>query len=193
MAVLGGTPPFYDKDGALRAYANRVAILAALLGLVVVVLAAMVLTMRANAKVHENPSDLEKKKNFVITFVNAYWSYDEVTLPDHWSKALNMMTPTLKQDFYTKMIAKGTVAELENEHDKSELTLIRIEADQSDTMTFHVLATRVDTTSKDGRSYSAKKKAEFYTIRMVTHPSGLLVSDFKIDEIASEADTLDKQ
>ncbi len=77
----------------MRAYANRVAILAALLGLVVVVLAAMVLTMRANAKAHENPTDLEKRKNFVITFVNAYWSYDEFTLPDHWSKALNMMTP----------------------------------------------------------------------------------------------------
>ncbi len=193
MAALGGPAPYYEKDAALRAYANRVVILAAFLGLVVVVLAAIVLTTRANAKAHKDPSDLEKKKNFVITFVNAYWSYDEVTLPEHWSKALNMMTPTLKQDLYTKMIAKGTVAELENEHDKSELTLFSIEADQSDTMIFHVLATRVDTTSKDGRSYSAEKKAEFYTIRMVTYPSGLLVSDFKRDEIASEPYTLNKQ
>ncbi len=115
-------------------------------------------------KANEVPTDIEKK-NFVITFVNMYWSYDEHTLPDHWSKALNMMTRNLERDVYGKMTTEDTVGNLQSEHDKSDVTLTSIEADQSDPLVFHILATRIDMNSKDGKYYSAQKKAESYTIR----------------------------
>ncbi len=229
MAAFGGTAPYYEKDGALRAYANRVVILAGVLALVVVVLAAIVLLTRskppiiirvgpdgqatvisgeggagvdkkqfANVKDSEVPNDIEKK-NFVITFVNMYWGYDEHTLPDHWSKALNMMTHNLSGDVYSKMTAEDTVGNLQSEHDKSDVTITNIEADQSDPLVFHVLATCINMNSKDGKYYTAAKKAESYTIRLVetdrsiTDPSGLLISGFKRDEISSEPYTLDQQ
>jgi hypothetical protein len=229
MASFGSSAPYYDKDGALRAYANRVVILAGVLALVVVALAAVVLVTRskppiiirvgpdgqatvisgeggagadkkqiANVKESEAPTDIEKK-NFVITFVNMYWGYDEHTLPDHWSKAVNMMTRNLARDVYTKMTADDTVGNLQSEHDKSDVTITSIEADQSDPLVFHVLATCIDMNSKDGKYYSAHKKAESYTIRLVetdrsiTDPSGLLVLGFKRDEISSEPYTLDQQ
>lgn len=229
MAVFGGTAPYYEKDGALRAYANRVVILAGLLGLVVVVLAAIVLVTRSkppviirigpdgqatvispeggtdvdkktieNVKVSEVPTEVDKK-NVIIGFVNTYWGYDEHTLPDHWSKGLNMMTRNLERDVYGKMTAEGTVGALQSSHDKSDVTITNVEADQADPLVFHVLATRIEMNSKDGKSYTAEKKAESYTIRLVetdrsiANPSGLLISGFKRDEISSEPYTLDQQ
>jgi hypothetical protein len=222
MAVLGGTAPYYEKDGALRAYANRVVFLCGLLGLVVVVLAAIVLVTRSkppviirvgpdgeatvispeggaginkktieSVKASEVPTEVDKK-NVVIGFVNTYWGYDEHTLPDHWSKALNMLTRNLERDVYGKMTAEGTVGALQGTHDKSDVTITNVEADQADPLVFHVLATRIDMNSKDGKSYSAEKMAESYTIhlvetdRSIANPGGLLVSGFKRDEISSE-------
>lgn len=228
MPAFGGTAPYYEKDGALRAYANRVVILAGILVVAVVVLAAIVLVTRSkppiiirigpdgqasvispeggkvnknlitNVRVSEAPTEIEKK-NYVISFVNMYWGYDEHTLPDHWSKALNMMTRNLENDVYGKMTAEDTVGTLQNFHAKSDVTITSIENDQADPLVFHVLATRIDMNSKDGKYYSAEKKAESYTIRLVetdrsiADPDGLLVSGFKRDEISSEPYTLDQQ
>jgi len=229
MAALGGTAPFYEKDAALRAYANRVAILAGCLGLVVVVLAAIVLFTRAkppliirigadgkatvispdgapdvdknliaSVKASQAPTPLEKT-TFVTDFVNLYWSYDEHSLPEHWSKAFKMMTGNLARDVYTKMTAEGEVGKLQGEHDKSEITITNMEADEKDPLVFHILATRIEIKSKDGINYTAEKKAESYTIHLVETdrtsrtPSSLLVLSFKRDEITSEPYTIEQQ
>ncbi len=47
MAALGGTAPYYEKDAALRAYANRVFILAGVLALINIVLCSVVLVTRS--------------------------------------------------------------------------------------------------------------------------------------------------
>lgn len=46
MATLGGTPPFWEKDGTLRAYANRMFILVAIESVTIVALAAVIFFSR---------------------------------------------------------------------------------------------------------------------------------------------------
>ncbi len=229
MATFGGTAPYYDKSGDLRAFANRVVILAGVLVIAVVVLAAIVLVTRSkppiiirvgpdgqaivispeggvgvskktieSVKASEAPTEIDKR-SFVKDFVNSYWGYDEHTLPDHWSKALNMMTRQLEKEVYSKMSAEGTVGTLQASHDKSEVTITSIDSDQADPLVYHILATRVDVTANGAKSYSGVKKSEAYTIhlvetdRTIQTPSGLLISGFKRDEISSEPYLLDQQ
>jgi VirB8 protein len=229
MSALGGSAPYYEKDGALRAYANRAWILCGILVVAVVVLSAIVLVTRSkppviirvgpdgearvispegtsgvskrtieSVKASQAPTELEKK-NFVISFVNTYWSYDEHTLPDHWSKALNMMTRSLSKDVYGKMTAEATVGTLQAEHDKVDMTITNVEEDQADQLVFHVLATRVEIMAKDAKSYAGTKTAESYTIhlvetdRSIQNPAGLLVSGFKRDVISTEPYLVDQQ
>lgn len=189
MSAFSKTAPYYEKDGALRAYANRVVLLCALLAIVVAVLAALVVTTRTkpplvirvgangqstvvgergvvagprgliqNTGAPAAPSQLEKQ-NAVLTFISLYWGYDAQTLADHWSKALNMMTGNLEQAIYTKMSGSGVVAKLEGEHATSTVTVTSIDPDQADPMLFHVLATRITNSTRDGRSFDTEKKA----------------------------------
>lgn len=228
MAVFGGTAPYYEKDGALRAHANRVAILCAILVLAVVVLAAIVLVTRSKPPViirvgpdgaatvispddvgvgkktiegvraSQAPTELEKK-TFIISFVNTYWGYDEDTISDHWSKALNMMTIQLEKEVYGKMKAEGTVGVLQAEHHQSKVTITSLETDQADPFIYHIFATRVDILSNEPKSYVGTKSAESYTIhlveadRSIRNPSGLLISGFKKDLISSEPYTVPQQ
>jgi VirB8 protein len=227
MAVFGGTAPYYEKDGALRAHANRVAILCAILVLAVVVLAAIVLVTRSkppviirvgpdgaatvispdgagvNRKTIEDvrasqaPTELEKR-TFIKNFVNTYWGYDEGTIADHWSKALNMMTTQLEKEVYGKMRTEGTVGVLQAEHHQSKVTITSLDVDQVDPFVYHVFATRIDIVSNEPKSYVGTKSAESYTIHLVgadrsISPSGLLISGFKKDLITAEPYTVPQQ
>lgn len=229
MAVFGGSAPYYNKDGALRAHANRVVVLASVLALVVVVLAAIVLVTRskpplvirigpdgqasvisptgtahatrklvASAAVSEAPNETEKEA-FVVRFVNAYWGYDEHTIADHWSQALNMMTSQLERAIFSKMSSDGTVGTLQSQHVKSTVTITSIESDQADPLVYHVLASRIEVKATGSKSYTATKNAEEYTIhlveaqRSIRNPSGLLVSGFTVNRISGEPYLLDQQ
>jgi hypothetical protein len=221
MAVFGGTAPYYEKDGALRAHANRVAILCAILVLAVVVLAAIVLVTRSkppliirvgpdgaatvispegvgvgkktleSVRASQAPTETDKK-SFIISFVNNYWGYDENTISDHWSKALNVMTSQLEKEVFSKMTAEGTVGVLQAEHHQSRVTITSLDVDQADPFVYHIFATRIDILSNEPKSYVGTKSAESYTIHLVQadrsmkNPSGLLISGFKKDLISSE-------
>jgi type IV secretory pathway component VirB8 len=197
MATLGGSAPYYAKDGALRAYANRVVILAAVLTVAVVVLGAIVLVTRAKPPVviqvsadgkatvispegvsgvdtklitDKRPSlkpDETAKKRLVIDFVNAYWGYDEHTISEHWSISLNMMTPGLRKDLYGKMAADGTVGNIEASHEKSEVKISSIDSDQTNDLVYHVLSTRIVTSQTSDKAFTGTKTAESYTINLV--------------------------
>jgi hypothetical protein len=144
------------------------------------------------------PSDNEKHY-YVTTFVNFYWSYDEHTLTDHWSAAMNMMTKNLRNDVYKKITDENSISNIETSHEKSVVTISSIDADQNDPLTYHVLATRIDTHATDAKNYTGTKFAEAYTINLVEtdrtphNPSGLIVAGFKRDVISSEPYTLDQQ
>jgi|SRR5579875_28831 type IV secretory pathway component VirB8 len=227
MGALGGTAPFYEKDGTLRAYANRVLVLAAILALVVAVEGAIILVTRTkppviirigpdgqatvvspagtatnsallkDAKTSPLPSDNEKK--FVVTtFVTSWWGYDEHTLADHWSQAMNMMTRNLRTEVLKKITDENSVSTIESSHGKSVVSITSMDQDPNDPLTFHVLATRTETHATDGKTYSGSKMAESYTIHLVEtdrtprDPSGLLVASFKRDVISTEPYNLEQ-
>jgi hypothetical protein len=224
-----GMMPYYEADGALRAFANRVVLLNGLLAVVVAVLGAVVLVTRSkppvvirigpdgqatvispeesnkaskrtveSVKASEAPTEVDKE-SFVKSFVNFYWGYDEHTLADHWSMALNMMQDPLKKSVLAKMSAQGTVGELQTKHDKSTVTITRIDPDPADPLIFHVLANRIETWANDTKSYGGVKRSEAYTIQLVETdrtikiPSGLLVGGIKRDEVSSEPYLLNQQ
>lgn len=215
---------YYEKDGALRAYANRVLILAVVLGFAVVVLGAIVFASRVKPptiirigpdgqttvispegqphsgappatlqqiKTSEAPTDLEKK-SYVMNFVKLYWGYDEHTLTQNWANAMNMMTRNLEQNVLSKLQSDNTVGRLQEAHTRSVVTITSAEADSADPLVYHVLGTRTTSSIGDGRE-NAQKMAESYTIRLVetdrtvNDPSGLLIADFKIEQISSDS------
>ncbi len=232
MAALGGTAPYWEKDGALRAYANRSLILAGVLTVAVVVLGAIVLVTRAKPPVvirvgpdgaasvispegarvntarypglqtsqqSAEPSEMEKK-NLVISFVNSYYGYDDHTISEHWAAALNMMSNQLKKDVYGKMSADGTVGKIEASKERSVVTISSVDADEKDPLTYHVLATRIDTSVSQGKSFSGTKTAESYTVnlaktenRTIQNPSQLMVVGFKRDVSMTEVYVPDQQ
>lgn len=221
MPAFLKTAPYYEKDGALRAYANRVVVLCGLLIFAVVALAALLMNSRAKpplvirvgasgqaavvsasgsptahskpipgATASVAPSDLEKK-SFVLSFVGLYWGYDEHTLSDHWSRALNMMTGNLEQSIYEKLGSSGVVAKLEKTHASSTITIQHIDADPNNPLLYHVLATQITQATRDGRNFQAQKIAGSFTVelnesdRTIQDPSGLLIAGFEVQQISS--------
>lgn len=221
MPAFLKTAPYYEKDGALRAYANRVVVLCGILILAVVALAALLMNARSKpplvirvgangqdsvvsphgavttrgklisgSKGSAAPSGLEKK-SFVLNFVSFYWGYDEHTLADHWSRALNMMTGNLEGSLYQKLGSDGVVAKLEKSHASSTVSVQNIDVDPNNPLVYHVLATQITQATRDGRNFKAQKIAETFTIqlvetkRTVQDPSGLLIAGFQVQQISS--------
>ena len=142
MASMSKSPSFWEADGALRAYANRMAIVACVLGLAVAGLAIDVVITRVkpptvirigadgqatviSPEAHSAvvPEQLQQvrageaptdldKEHFIVSFVNQYMGYDEHTLSENWAAALDMMTANLKQDVLKKMQQDNTVGQL---------------------------------------------------------------------------------
>jgi hypothetical protein len=81
---------------------------------------------------------------------------------------------------------------LQEAHTRSVVTITSAESDSADPMVYHVLGTRTTSSIGDGRE-NAQKMAESYTIRLVetdrtvNDPSGLLIADFKIEQISSDS------
>jgi hypothetical protein len=193
MASMEKSPPFWEKDGSLRAYANRMAVACCIEGLVIVSLTVYVILIRVKpptvgpdgmatvispdtqgartpaaiqeAKTELAPTELDKE-NFVVSFTKNYMGYDEHTLSDHWATALSMMTANLKQDVLGKMQQDNTVGTLQDQHVRSVVTISSAKADGADPLTWHVFATRNVSRLSDRRETN-QKLAEAYTIRLV--------------------------
>jgi hypothetical protein len=192
---MSKSPHYYEADGALRAYANRMAIVATCLALVVVALGIAVIMTRVkpptvirvaadgtasvispegqgatqqdllNVKAEEEPSPLDRQ-HFVDTFVNSYMGYDEHTLGENWAAALSMMTSGLKQSSLAQMQSDNTVGQLQDQHTRSFVTITTTQADAGDPLTWHIYATRKVSRVIDSREIY-QKLAEAYTIRLV--------------------------
>ena len=196
MASMSKAPPFWEADGALRAYANRMAVVACCLALAVAGLASEVIITRVkpptvirigadgqatviSPETHgvAAPAQLEdihageaptalEKEHFVVSFVNEYMGYDEHTLSENWAAALNMMTANLKQDVLKKMQQDNTVGQLQDQHARSVVTISEAQADGNDPLTWHIYATRSVSRLSERREVY-QKLAEAYTVRLV--------------------------
>ncbi len=196
MASMATTPKFYEMDGALRAYANRVAIVGIGLALAVVALvfnAVQVrdkppVVIRVNAdgrSVVINPDDNPRptpallaqvnaeeeptpleRENFVITFVGQYMGYGEHTVTENWSNALSEMTSNLEQAVYQKMQQNNTVGQIQDQHIRSVVKITSAQPDASDPLVYHVYATRTVSRLSD-RHETYQQLVEAYTVRLV--------------------------
>jgi hypothetical protein len=195
LGTMSKSPHFYEADGALRAYANRMAMVSAGLALVVVALGISVIMTRVkpptvirvaadgtatvispegqgtarpdllDVKAAEQPTSLDEQ-HFVDTFIASYMGYDEHTLGENWAAALSMMTTGLKQDSMQQMQANNTVGMLQANHTRSFITVSSTQLDTADPLTWHIYATRKVSSVVDSRE-SYQKLAEAYTIRLV--------------------------
>ena len=196
MASMSKSPSFWEADGALRAYANRMAIVACVLGLAVAGLAIDVVITRVkpptvirigadgqatviSPEAHSAvvPEQLQQvrageaptdldKEHFIVSFVNQYMGYDEHTLSENWAAALDMMPANLKQDVLKKMQQDNTVGQLQDQHVRSVVTITHAQADKTDPLTWHIYATRSVSHLSDRREIY-QKLAEAYTVRLV--------------------------
>ncbi len=196
MGTMSKSPTFWEADGALRAYANRVTVVAVCLAVVVVGLGIDVILTRvkpptiirispdgqatvvgAGQSNPAVPAELQtvrqgeaptdmEKENFVVTFVNQYMGYDEHTLSQNWAGAINMMTGNLKQEVLQKMREDNTVGDLQDQHARSVVKISSAQADPADPLTWHVYASRNVSHVTDRRE-QYQKLAEAYTVRLV--------------------------
>jgi hypothetical protein len=192
---MSTTPHFFEADGALRAYANRmfislvcVSLLAVALGIAVImtrVKPPTVIRVAADGtasvispdgqgqtrpdiqgvKEEEAPSPLDRQ-HFVATFAKNYMGYDEHTLGENWAAALSMMTSNLKQSTLQQMQEDNTVGQLQEQHTRSFVTITSTQVDPNDTLTWHIYATRKVSRVMETREIY-QKLAEAYTIRLV--------------------------
>jgi hypothetical protein len=195
MASTDNAPTFWAADGALRAYANRMAVIACILALVVMGLGIAVIATRVkpptviriaangeavvvtpdgqkpnntgaqNGNAGIAPTGLEKE-HFVVTFVNQYMGYDEHTLAENWAQAMSMMTSNLKQDTLVKMQQENTVGQLQEDHTRSVVKISSAQSDGADPMVWHIFATRTVSHVTERREIS-QKLAEAYTVRLI--------------------------
>ena len=196
MASMSKSPPFWEADGALRAYANRMALVVCFLAVAVAGLAVDVIITRVkpptvirigadgqatviSPEAHSAavPEEMQQarageapttldKEHFVVSFLNQYMGYDEHTLSENWAAALNMMTANLKQDVLKKMQQDNTVGQLQDQHARSVVTITEAQADGSDPLTWHIYATRSVSHLSERREVY-QKLAEAYTVRLV--------------------------
>jgi type IV secretory pathway component VirB8 len=195
LGSMAKSPHYYEADGALRAYANRMAFVSGGLALVVVALAIGVIMTRVkpptvirvaadgtasvispegqgssqeaiiNVKAEEEPTPLDRQ-HFVETFVKNYMGYDEHTLAENWTTSLNMETSNLKQRTLQQMQQDNTVGQLQQQHTRSFIAITSTQADPTDPLTWHVYATRKVSKISDQRE-AYQKLAEAYTVRLV--------------------------
>jgi hypothetical protein len=196
LGSMSKAPHFYEADGALRAYANRMAIVSGVLALAVVALASGVIMTRVkpptvirvaadgtasvispDGQATASPQGMQDVKDqeapsaldrqhFVQTFANSYMGYDEHTLSENWASALSMMTSNLKQQSISQMHDNNTVGQLQDQHTRSFVTITSIEVDPADVLTWHIYATRKVSRVTDGHEIY-QKLAEAYTVRLV--------------------------
>lgn len=196
MASMGKSPTFFEADGALRAYANRMAIAAMALALVSLMLGIDVAITRihpptvirigpdgeasvisagaqqgSSVITAQQASQAEvptalEKEHFIVTFLNDYMGYDEHSVAANWANALSMMTTNLKQDVLKKMNDNNTVGKIQDQHTTSEVSITAVQADQSDPLTYRVYATRKVSNLTERRE-TYEKLSEAYTVRLV--------------------------
>jgi hypothetical protein len=196
MGTMSKSPTFWEADGALRAYANRISIVAVCLAVVVVALGIDVIITRvkpptiirissdgqatvvgAGQNNPAVPAELQgvragqapsemEKEHFAVSFVNQYMGYDEHTLSENWAAAINVMTANLKQEVLEKMRQDNTVGELQDQHARSVVKITSAQPDPADPLTYHVYASR-NVSHLNDRREQYQKLAEAYTIRLV--------------------------
>lgn len=199
---------YYEHDGALRAYANRVMLLGFLcipVALIAVGLAAYVrLQPPTVIRVDQNgeavivgqksgklavaqgtsadPADFEREA-VVKTFLDRYLNFSPDSVNRNWADALNMMTTNLRRATLTLLEKDNSVGNVQDDQITSVFRLRSLEAAKDDPLTFTVFGVKEIHHVRDHHETTDKLVGEYH-IRLIPekrseeNPSGLLVAEY---------------
>jgi hypothetical protein len=142
------------------------------------------------------PSEYEKEA-YVRTFLENYLNYDEHTIANNWSHALNMMTGNLRSAALAKFQKDDTVGKYELEHVRSVFKLTSLVPDQNDPMQYTSYGVRRVHRMGASQTEFVDEVVETYQVRLsesdrsVLNPSGLLIAQVNSNQIHAESKTVD--
>ena len=132
------------------------------------------------------PTDLDKEY-WVRTALDNYLNYDEHTLSNNWSHALNMMTANLRNAEITQLHKNGLVERYESQHERSEWKVIRIV--RIAPLVYTCTGSRTVHHLLAGQNEVTQELIETYTVRLTEvdrsreDPSGLLIADIEYSQL----------
>ena len=185
---------FIDVYGPLRAYANRVTIVAIVEALAILGLAFNDIMIRRipptviqlDAKGHPTvisspqgggsesgqgkgttgePDDIAKK-SFIRTFIGSYMNYNEFTFIQNSQTALAMMEEKLAENTSAKLKEDKTAEEIRRSHEISTVTITSLKPMDNDPQTWEVVAKRT-ARSVDGKISSSRSLTEIYRVGII--------------------------
>ncbi len=184
---------YYERDGALRAYANRAMVLAfsaSAIALLAVAFAAYVriqpptvIRVDANGEasiVGKNKSlitvsltaaeaeatDIEKRA-FVKLFLERYLNFSPFNVSRNWAEALNMMTSNLQHAAMDKMQKDNLIGKIEDDQTRSEFQLRRLEPVKESPLTYAAFGTKEVHHIHEDHSETTEKIVSEFRIRLV--------------------------
>lgn len=183
---------YYEYDGALRAYANRMMLLSFItaIGFVTALSYAIylrqqpplvvrvdrdgyssvigkktILSRPSSSKADAEPTEFEKAA-FVRLFLDRYLNFSPTSVSPNWAEALNMMTKNLRDSAYTRMQKENLVGKIKDEHTRSEFELRSLDPATAQPLSYSVFGVRRIHRLRDGAELVDKVVSQFQ-IRLV--------------------------
>ncbi len=186
---------YYERDGALRAYANRAMVLgfsATAIALLSLAFAAYVrlqpptvIRVDANGEasivgkpqsiaritVSQTAADAEatdiEKRAFMKLFLDRYLNFSPSNVGRNWAEALNMMTSNLQRAAIDKMQKENLVGKIQGDQMRSEFQLRRLEPVKDSPLTYTAFGTKEIHHVHEDHSETMEKIVSEFRLRLV--------------------------
>jgi hypothetical protein len=184
---------YYERDGVLRAYANRAMALAfssSAIALLAVAFAAYVriqppTVIRVDANgaasvvgkakpvisVSQNAAEAEtteiEKRAFVKLFLERYLNFSPFNVSRNWAEALNMMTTNLRRSAMDNMQKDNLIGKVEDDQTRSDFQLRRLEVSREGPLTYAAFGVKEIHHVHEDHSETTEKIVSEFRIRLV--------------------------
>jgi len=183
---------YYEHDGALRAYANRMMLLSFVtaIGFVAALSYAIylrqqpplvvrvdgdgyssviskktILSRPSSSQADAEPTEFERAA-FVRLFLDRYLNFSPTSVSRNWADALNLMTKNLRDSAYTRMQKENLVGKIKDERTRSEFELRSLDPATGQPLSYLVFGVRRIHHLRDGAEFVDKVVSQFQ-IRLV--------------------------
>lgn len=179
---------YYEYDGALRAYANRMMLLSFItaIGFVAVLSYAIylrqqppliirvngdgyssviskktILSRPSSSQSDAEPTEFEKAA-FVRLFLDRYLNFSPTSVSRNWADALNMMTKNLRDSAYARMQKDNLVGKVKDDYTRSEFELRSLDPAPGQPLSYSVFGVRRIHHLRDGAELVDKVVSQFH-------------------------------
>jgi hypothetical protein len=207
---------YYEMDGALRAYANRIAVLGMICGVLAVGALSLFAYVRlqppvvirvdnagangllglikVSASAPENSPGEVEGRAITRRFLTNYLTYTPANVERQYAEALNMMTLNFRQLTMNKFREEDILGKVKTDAITSSIKIRSIEPAQGMPWTFQVFAAKeVHRLNQQRIEYTEKMVCRYqvrlvYTGRSAMNPTGLYVGEFWEQQMVGEKD-----